>query len=84
MEMPSAVHYCCYCSECLNIKQSKLQLNLHTDSESWQWMYVHYQCLSNPYEMTVKVKEAHLKHYKPCINKAAQYIIIFLNVNVPG
>jgi hypothetical protein len=59
------------------------ELNLHTPSESWQCMYIHYQCLCNPYEMTVKVNEAHLKHYKPYINNAAQYTNIFLNINVP-
>jgi hypothetical protein len=59
------------------------ELNLHTHSGSWHCMYVHYQCPCNPYEMTVKAKEVHLKHYKPCINKTAQYTNIYLSVNIP-
>jgi len=44
---------------------------------------VRYQCLCNPYDMTVKVKEAHLKYHRPCTNNAAQYTNVFLNVNIP-
>jgi hypothetical protein len=64
MEMFSAVHYrrCFFIVPKHKTKQNGekggAELNLHTPSESWQCMYAHYQCLCNPYEMTVTVKES--------------------------